>query len=73
MNEKLNVSTHTTAAESPWSNGTVERHSEILQESKMKPMRDTNLIQKQLLPGLSMPKIHFRTKGIQSKSVGIWP
>ena len=42
MNEKLNVSTHTTAAESPWSNGTIERHNEILYESMMEPMKDTN-------------------------------
>ena len=40
MNEKLNVQTCNTAAESPWSNGMVERHNAILYESMMKTMKD---------------------------------
>ena len=38
MNEQLNVHTATTAAESPFSNGTVERHNSIVGESMMKTM-----------------------------------
>ena len=41
MNEKLNVITATTAAESPWSNGIVERHNAVLYESMMKTISDT--------------------------------
>ena len=33
MNEKLNIETCTTAAESPFSNGTVERHNLIVAEA----------------------------------------
>ena len=42
MNEKLNVCSDTTAAESPWSNGIVERHNAILYESMMKTINDTH-------------------------------
>ena len=41
MNEKLGVITETTAAESPFSNGIVERHNGILYEAMMKTMKDT--------------------------------
>ena len=40
MNEKLNVETLTTAAESPFSNGTVERHNGILYEAMVKTQKD---------------------------------
>ena len=40
MNEKLNIETKTTAAESPFSNGTVERHNGILFESMKKTLED---------------------------------
>ena len=40
MNEKLSVETLTTAAESPFSNGTVERHSGILYEAMVKTQKD---------------------------------
>ena len=40
MNEKLNVVTRTTAAESPFSNGTVERHNLVVYET-MKKIVDT--------------------------------
>ena len=41
MNEKLGVVTETTAAESPFSNGIVERHNGILYEAMMKTIKDT--------------------------------
>ena len=40
MNEKLNVETLTTAAESPFSNGIVERHNGILYEAMIKTQKD---------------------------------
>ena len=40
MNEKLNVRSTTTAAESPFSNGMVERHNAILFEGMQKTMED---------------------------------
>ena len=40
MNEKMNIHTATTAAESPFSNGTVERHNLILAEAMMKTIAD---------------------------------
>ena len=40
MNEKLNVETATTAAESPFSNGMVERHNLILYEAMCKTVCD---------------------------------
>ena len=40
MNEKLNIETTTTSAESPFSNGTVERHNVILFESMQKTIDD---------------------------------
>ena len=40
MNEKLNVVTSTTAAESPFSNGMVERHNLVLYETMQKTMMD---------------------------------
>ena len=40
MNEKLNVETITTAAESPFSNGTVERHNGILKQTMFKTIDD---------------------------------
>jgi transposase InsO family protein len=40
MNEKLNVETITTAAESPFSNGTVERHNGILKQTMLKTIVD---------------------------------
>ena len=40
MNEKLNVETATTAAESPFSNGIVERHNLILAEAMQKTLLD---------------------------------
>ena len=42
MNEKLNVCSATTAAESPWSNGTTERHNAILYESMMTTLNDAH-------------------------------
>ena len=42
MNEKLGVETATTAAESPFSNGTVERHNAVLAETMAKTKADTN-------------------------------
>ena len=42
MNEKLGVETATTAGESPWSNGIVERHNATLYEAMSKTLRDTN-------------------------------
>ena len=42
MNEKLGVETVTTAAESPFSNGTVERHNAVLAETMAKTKADTN-------------------------------
>ena len=41
MNEKLGVETITTVAESPFSNGTVERHYGILYKTMMKTIDDT--------------------------------
>ena len=38
MNEQLNIHTATTAGESPFSNGTVERHNSILSEAMKKTM-----------------------------------
>ena len=40
MNEKLNVDTRKTAAESPFSNGVVERHNLVLFECFQKVMKD---------------------------------
>ena len=40
MNEQLNVVTTTTAAESPFSNGTVERHNGFLYETMQKTMME---------------------------------
>ena len=40
MNEKLNIETATTAAESPFSNGIVERHNLILAEAMQKTLLD---------------------------------
>ena len=40
MNEKFNVETTTTAAESPFSNGIVERHNLILAEAMLKTIED---------------------------------
>ena len=40
MNEKLGVETRTTAGESPFSNGIVERHNKILFEAMMKTIED---------------------------------
>ena len=40
MNEKLNVKNATTAAESPFSNGIVERHNLILYEAMCKTIKD---------------------------------
>ena len=42
MNEKLGVETATTAAESPFSNGVVERHNAILNEAFQKTLADVN-------------------------------
>ena len=42
MNEKLGVETMTTAAESPFSNGIVERHNAILYETMSKTLEDTH-------------------------------
>ena len=42
MNEKLGIGTKTTLAESPFSNGIVERHSTILYEAMLKMLEDTN-------------------------------
>ena len=41
MSEKLGVITETTAAESPFSNGIVERHNSILYEAMCKTMKET--------------------------------
>ena len=40
MNEKLNIETATTAGESPFSNGIVERHNKILAEAFSKTLSD---------------------------------
>ena len=40
MNEKLNIETATTAGESPFSNGTVERHNKTLMEAMQKTITD---------------------------------
>ena len=40
MNEKLNIETATTAAESPFSNGMVERHNFIIAEAMHKTIED---------------------------------
>ena len=42
MNEKLGVETINTAAESPFSNGMVERHNAVLAETMAKTKADTN-------------------------------
>ena len=42
MNEKLGVETCKTAAESPFSNGLVERHNAVLAEAMFKTKADTN-------------------------------
>ena len=42
MNEKLGIETLTTAAESPFSNGIVERHNAILYETMSKTIADTH-------------------------------
>jgi transposase InsO family protein len=41
MNEKLNIEVCHTAAESPWSNGMVERHNAVLKECLEKTLVDT--------------------------------
>ena len=41
MNEKLGIETRTTAGESPFSNGIVERHNKILHETMQKTLEDT--------------------------------
>ena len=41
MGEKFNIVITITAAESPWSNGTVERHNAFIYESMMKTMKDS--------------------------------
>ena len=40
MNEKFNIETATTAAESPFSNGIVERHNLVLAEAMDKTIKD---------------------------------
>ena len=40
MNEKFGIETKTTAGESPWMNGTCERHHLVLFESTLKTMQD---------------------------------
>ena len=42
MNEKLNIETTTTAAESPFSNGMVERHNLIIAEAMYKTIEDVH-------------------------------
>ena len=42
MNEKLNIETATTAAESPFSNGMVERHNLTLAEAMFKTIDDVH-------------------------------
>ena len=44
MNEKLNLITLTTAAESPFSNGTVERHNLVVSESMKKAIQDVKCL-----------------------------
>ena len=41
LTEKFNITIHTTAAESPWANGTTERHNAIIKEMVLKTMADT--------------------------------
>ena len=43
MNEKLNVQTCTTAGESPFSNGVVERHNSVLYETMSKTMLEAKV------------------------------
>ena len=42
MSECLNIEIHTTAAESPWSSGIVERHNGVLGNMVYKILEDTN-------------------------------
>ena len=49
MNEILNVVTLTTAGESPFSNGTVERHNLVVSESIKKTIQDVKC-----LPGVAL-------------------
>ena len=44
MNEKLNVVTLTTVGESPFSNGTVERHNLVVSESMKKTIQDVKYL-----------------------------
>ena len=39
--EKMNIVVKTTAAESPWSNGLVERHNAVIGENMNKTLGDT--------------------------------
>ena len=41
MAQQMNVTLHSTAAQSPWSNGLNERHNAILADSVLKTMEDT--------------------------------
>ena len=41
MCEKMNITVLTTAAESPWSNGLVERHNAVLEDMLNKVLDDT--------------------------------
>ena len=68
MNEKLGVETSTTPAESPFSNGVVERHNAVLYETMMKTMEDVKCEPEVALAWA----ISSKQTGIFTKSVSVW-
>ena len=42
MGEQLNINIHTTRAESPWSNGIVEKHNSVIGNMIEKVLADVN-------------------------------
>ena len=60
MNEKLNIETCTTAAESPFSNGTVECYNLIVAEAMKKTSDDEKCVPEIALLGQLVSKMHFR-------------
>ena len=60
MGEVYNITIKKTAAESPFSNGLVERHNAVLEEMLLKTCEDTGEVSKLLCNGSYMQRIHSK-------------
>ena len=73
MNEKLGIVTQTTPAESPFSNGVIERHHVVVYESMVKTMEDTKCDAAMALAwSVSAKKFSSECGWVQSEPVGVW-